>query len=132
SVDDRATYLLMVRFAQEWFPKLDNEAPSAALARAQSWLRTVTNRELLAWHASTVPVVTEEERRGAGAEISMSYNEQEMLGRSRLVAVRGRGNRYTTGEAEGEVHLKVKQEVDLDARPYVNPIYWAAFQVTGW
>ena len=88
SVDDRATFLLMVRFAQEWFPKLDNESPSAALARAQSWLRTVTNRELLAWHATTVPTVTEEERRGVGAEISMSYNKQEkgqeLLGKSLL------------------------------------------------
>lgn len=41
-VDDEATYLLMVRFAQEWLPRIGQEPPAAALARAQYWLRTVT------------------------------------------------------------------------------------------
>ncbi len=48
-VDDKATYLLMVRFAQEWLPHMQSEPPAAALARAQRWLRTVTNRELQSW-----------------------------------------------------------------------------------
>jgi CHAT domain-containing protein len=55
SVDDRATYLLMVRFAQEWFPHMGKEPPAAALARAQDWLRTVTNADLLAWQTLHFP-----------------------------------------------------------------------------
>jgi CHAT domain-containing protein len=34
SVDDKATYLLMMRLAQEWFPQMTRESPAAALARA--------------------------------------------------------------------------------------------------
>src|SRR5260370_8480733 len=56
AVDDRATYLLMVRFALEWFPHLDNEPPAAAFGRAQRWLRTVPNRELQAVHTPHTPV----------------------------------------------------------------------------
>lgn len=48
-VDEKATYLLMVRFAQEWFPKMHSEPPAVALARAQHWLRTATNRKLQQW-----------------------------------------------------------------------------------
>ena len=51
SVDDKATYLLMTRFAQEWLPVRDREAPAAALARAKHWLRSITNRELRGWEA---------------------------------------------------------------------------------
>ena len=36
SVDDRATYLLMVRFALEWFPQMYTEPPATALARASA------------------------------------------------------------------------------------------------
>ena len=39
-VDDRATYLLMVRFAREWFATMDWEPPAAALGRAQRWMST--------------------------------------------------------------------------------------------
>ena len=55
SVDDKATYLLMVRFAQEWFPRRDREPPAAALARAARWLRGVTNRELRKWESQLAP-----------------------------------------------------------------------------
>src|SRR5258708_30445810 len=34
SVDDQATYLLMVRFALEWFPQLHMDPPATALAPA--------------------------------------------------------------------------------------------------
>jgi CHAT domain-containing protein len=34
SVDDQSTYLLMVRFAREWLPRMEQEPPTAALARA--------------------------------------------------------------------------------------------------
>jgi CHAT domain-containing protein/tetratricopeptide (TPR) repeat protein len=136
SVDDRATYLLMIRFAQEWFPKMKSEAPAKALARAQHWLRTVTNRELQEWEVMTLPVTTEQERFEAGVEASISSDEyeeeQELIDGNRLAVVRGRGKRYTIEEAEGEIRVKANQEVDLDACPYADPIYWAAFQITGW
>src|SRR5258708_36717653 len=65
-VDDKAPYLLIVRFAQEWFPRMQSEPPAAALARAQRWLRTVTNRDLQRWRATSLPVPTVEERRQGG------------------------------------------------------------------
>ena len=136
SVDDRATYLLMVRFAQEWFPKINDEPPAAALARAQHWLRTVTNRKLLEWEATEIPAISGEERREAGAGHSVFSSEQrEVLtstGEKKLAAVRGRGNRYEIGQAVEQVRRRAGQEIDLDACPYADPIYWAAFQVAGW
>ncbi|WP_433796540.1 CHAT domain-containing protein [Actinoplanes sp. CA-252034] len=46
TVDDHATYLLVTRFAHEYLPT-GRATPAAALARAQKWLRTVTNGELV-------------------------------------------------------------------------------------
>jgi CHAT domain-containing protein len=136
SVDDRATYLLMVRFAQEWFPKMQDESPAAALARAQHWLRTVTNRELLAWEATGIPAISAEESQEAGGEpmvFSALRKETLTLGsEEKLAVVRGRGNRYMIEQAADALRHGAKQEVDLDACPYADPIYWAAFQVTGW
>ncbi len=68
SVDDKATYLLIVRFAQEWFPHMHDEPPAAALARAQRWLRTVTNSELKDWDASRILEPTAERQLEAGSE----------------------------------------------------------------
>ena len=45
SVDDHATYLLITRFAREYLPT-GRVTPAVALARAQAWLRAVTNGEL--------------------------------------------------------------------------------------
>src|SRR5260221_13877134 len=72
SVDDRATYLLMVRFAQEWFHQMDREAPAYALARAQYWLRTVTYRELGSWEAASDLLVTQGEKELAGVTMQTS------------------------------------------------------------
>lgn len=134
SVDDKATYLLMVRFAQEWLPRMDHEPPAAALARAQHWLRTATNRDLQQWHAN-FPEPTVEERSEAGSEQSeLSPWEKEtpiQVGARQLVAVRGRGYRYETGEAEAILH-ELAQQGDSDAHPFEHPIYWAGFQITGW
>ena len=58
-VDDRATYLLMVRFVQEWFPTMQWEPPAAALARTQRWMCAVTWGELRAWVArELLPALT--------------------------------------------------------------------------
>lgn len=50
-VDEQATYLLLVRFVQEWFPHMNQMPPALALMRAQQWLRTVKNRDLREWHS---------------------------------------------------------------------------------
>src|SRR5258708_2256903 len=117
SVDDKATYLLMVRFAQEWFPTMDREAPGGALARAQRWLRGATNRELRQWEAERTPPA--------------SAPPAERAEAGELIAVRGRGNRYGVGEAAERITAVAELAV-ADARPYRDPIYWSAFQIAGW
>ncbi len=110
-VDDRATYLLMVRFAQEWFPRMESESPAAALGRARHWLRTVTNGQLRSWEANELLPTTSEEKQEA-REITTSYRP-DMLDEEQLI------------------HSEA-QKGDPDERPFADPIYWAGFQVTGW
>ncbi|MGO8949826.1 MAG: CHAT domain-containing protein [Ktedonobacterales bacterium] len=62
SIDDKATYLLVVRFAQLWLPHIGTMPPAATLALAQHWLRTVTNKALRTWRAEDIPETTEEEK----------------------------------------------------------------------
>jgi CHAT domain-containing protein len=136
SVDDQATYLLVVRFAQEWFPKMDSEAPAAALARAQRWLRTVTNRELQRWRATGLPGITAEERQQAGSMTPLHdpWGEEQgvSVGTAKRVAVRGRGDRYELSEAETLIHTAAAKQEVPDSCPYADPYYWAGFQVIGW
>jgi CHAT domain-containing protein/tetratricopeptide (TPR) repeat protein len=125
SVDDRATYLLMVRFAQEWFPRRAMEPPAAAFARAQRWLRTITATELRQWQAAT-PTLSPEARPATetdGALVGVSKNG--------LIAVRGRGDRYSAEGAESRIQA-VADLQQPSYRPFTDPIYWAAFQITGW
>ena len=129
AVDDRATYLLIIRFAQEWFPHMYDEAPAAALARAQQWLRTVTNHELQTWQAEVPPqpkridkpVMAFEAREG----------EYALVSPHQLVAVRGRANRFDALQAEEIIQVGVEEQ-DQDLHPYADPYYWAGFQITGW
>lgn len=121
-VDDRATYLLITRFAQEWLPGMEMEPPAAALVRAQKWLRSVTNRELQLWQAAP-----------AGSK----QKKAKFLTSRRFVdafsaASAERGDRYEADEAESLVHIMANQQLSPDARPYENPIYWAGFQIIGW
>ena len=137
SVDDEATYLLIVRFAQEWFPHMHEEPPAAAFARAQRWLRTVTNRDLVEWRATMPPLPVLEEQSKVGStrpQQDLSAPETRTMQDSvrELVAIRGRGNRYEVNEAESLIRSLTKRRSDPDARLYADPIYWAGFQVTGW
>jgi CHAT domain-containing protein len=111
-VDDKATYLLMVRFVQEWLPSMNNEPPAAALSRAQRWLRTVTNRELRQWEA-------------------MSIQTSDLGVQRDLVTVRGGGTRFGIAEAQERLIASAALQVD-DACPYADPIFWSAFTITGW
>jgi CHAT domain-containing protein len=117
AVDDEATYLLMVRFAQEWFQHMTQDTPAAALARAQHWLRTVTNRELLQWKQDLPAVETP--------------LASPVKSRTRI-AVRGRGYRFHMQKAEKAIKERAYEREDLDAQPYSAPYYWAGFQLNGW
>ena len=136
SVDDKATYLLMVRFAQEWLPNMENEPAAAALARAQHWLRTVTHRELQSWHAIDFPTPTIEEKRLAGSLVP-SHNPWEVETKRLRDAIdlvtRGeRDDRYNDITAEHYVQVIALRQGNPDTRPYEDPIYWAGFQIIGW
>ncbi len=135
-VDDKATYLLIVRFAQEWLPNMHREPVAAALGRAQYWLRTVTNRDLQTWQATNAPEFLVE----SGQKIRskrLNFNlwqqkESQLAGKGQLSAVRGRGYRYEPGQAENIVQASAIQRHSPDACPYAHPIYWAGFQIVGW
>lgn len=115
-VDDRATYLLIVRFFQEWLPWMDTEPPAVALARAQTWLRTVTNRELARWQADAFPLT----------------NRNESGVKDSRVMVRGDNPRYDIEFAGKVLRSSAQLRSDPEARPYEDSIYWAGFQVVGW
>jgi CHAT domain-containing protein/tetratricopeptide (TPR) repeat protein len=118
SVDDRATYLLMTRFAQEWFPRMQTEPPAAALARAQRWLRTVTNKELRHWEISTLA-----QSRGE-AEYLTTEGDLEFPSMTR-------GHRFDADQAQELIQQSATGDNPY-ARPYADPAYWAGFQVVGW
>ena len=129
AVDDRATYLLMVRFALEWFPHVHDEPPAAALARAQHWLRTVTNRELQTWQSQipSKPAVTSEPAKAPETSSSVFLR----VNSDQFVAVRGRANRFDAIQAR-EIVQTYAEEMAPDVRPYADPYFWAGFQITGW
>ncbi len=129
AVDDRATYLLMVRFALEWFPHMNDEPPAAALARAQHWLRTVTNRALQASQITMPPTLIGANEPGKRPE---TVAEDHMpVNAGQLVAVRGRASRFDAAQAQ-EIVQADAEEREPDACPYADPYYWAGFQITGW
>ena len=139
AVDDRATYILMVRFAQEWFPHMYEEPPAVALAKAQQWLRTVTNRELQHWQAliALSSQVSNEERGtfllyGNDIENEQKVSEQETSISNELVVVRGRGSRFDAMQAQELVQDRAEMQEAPDLSPYADPYYWAGFQIIGW
>ncbi|MFE9027999.1 CHAT domain-containing protein [Streptomyces iakyrus] len=118
AVDDRATYLLMVRFAQEWLPVMEEGDPAQALARAQIWLRTVTYRELTAWETGVT----------SGSVTDGSDASPVVRGGSAV-----RGLRYDASQAEDYLaaYAGAKAGKFPDETPYADPYYWAGFQVHG-
>src|SRR6266568_179879 len=126
-VNDRATFLLITRFAIEWFPQMKTEPPAAALARAQGWLRTVTNKELQDWEAKILPRSNEEQ------QASMTNNRREMKKAfSDVASAEGLQQlRSDRQDAERIIRQSARQDRP-DLRPYADPIYWAGFQIIGW
>lgn len=123
AVDDKATYLLMVRFLQEWLPHREDEPPAAALARAQAWLRHVTNQELARWQ-STLPTLSTLPATTRSSEQCTTHSWQRL-------AVRGRSARWKDDEAQFIVRYGAQRE-EPSTQPYADPYYWAGFQVLGW
>jgi CHAT domain-containing protein len=131
AVDDEATYLLMVRFAQEWLPNMQDEQPATALLRAQSWLRTVTNAELRTW-GRKLPKLPADTLRANDTHSPLPFSPvRQTIYRWQYVAVRGRTVRYTDEDARLLIRLKAEQR-EPRVCPYADPYYWAGFQVIGW
>jgi CHAT domain-containing protein/tetratricopeptide (TPR) repeat protein len=122
-VDDQATYLLVWRFAQEWFPHMSDEPPARALARAQHWLRAATNRELARFVAAHHSPLTEEDNLPA-ADTQFSLSPA-------MAFTASRGYRYDLAEARSLIWHEAARH-DPDATPYADPIYWAGLQIIGW
>jgi len=158
TVDDEATFLLIVRFAQEWFPRLNDEPPAAALARAQRWLRTVTNADLRTWRAavaaapprdpvtratatspsdritSTPERVQKHARRHTrtrATSASKADVARVMRGTGYWSASRRLTGRLDADQAGGAVRARAWDGAG-DERPFAEPLFWAGFQVFGW
>ncbi len=114
SVEELATYLLMARFAQVWFPNMKSKAPAAALIEAQHWLRTVTIRGLLAWYSESIPTPTEQELQ----QFSDARKKEQA---KKLIQVKEFLKRWVEKIWQG----------NLDAVPFADPFFWAGFQITG-
>jgi len=138
-VDDRATYLLMVRFAQEWFPNMEWEPPAEALARAQRWLRTITYYDLAAWEAAhplprRIPLAASNTSlatvRSVGQRIDDPFIE------SLITTLQASATaRLLPEDARAMLHATARQHVERlqgHERPYADPYFWAGFHVSGW
>ncbi len=136
SVDDKATYLLMTRFAQEWFPNLNVEPPAAALVRAQHWLRNVTNNGLQEWQAVTriAGILEDQHMEGSALPTEEPEGKQEVqLGNAaQPIIIYETSYRYSMNEGETQIRsLAVRRNKPYDCF-YADPIYWAGFQIIGW
>lgn len=149
-VDDRATYLLMVRFAQEWWPNRVDEPPAAALARAQQWLRTVTYQELERWEP-IAPRIVEGLRatRQADGEGNIAtavrgrgwrFDDQSLthaldaLGALLAGSATPASPRYLAHRASQHIRDLARRQGDElrgDEQPYAHFYYWAGFEIVG-
>jgi CHAT domain-containing protein len=124
AVDDRATYLLMSRFARLYLDPRRGWSPARALAEAQRWLREeVTNKLLMTYD----PVGPDQ----------ASMQMQESIGEFAASRLRSLRYSYESGLAEihAEATARALEKPDArqyaDALAYADPFYWAAFAVTG-
>ena len=118
-VSDEATYLLITRFVHEWLPNMEHEPPASALARAQQWLRSVTNDELLSWQAMLPQ-----------ADFVRRY-VRRWRGGMRLSAVRGATEELLTVPQMALYRMRAKGQTG-STRPFADPYFWMSFQTFGW
>lgn len=105
AVNDKATYLLMARFASIFLDPQHQYSPTQALTRAQAWLRQLTNAQL----SRLYDFSSEIEEEGG---VSLPQDDLHPI----LAEIRQQAN--------GPL-------ADPLICPYADPCYWAAFIVTG-
>ncbi len=122
AVDDRATCLLMSRFARLYLDPRRSLSPARALAEAQRWLREeATNAVLMTYdpaEAGHPAVPTGPAAKSAGEYAAASRLRSLRLG-------------YESGLAEIHTEAAMRAAENPHALPYADPFYWAAFVVTG-
>jgi CHAT domain-containing protein len=129
AVDDQATYLLMSRFAQLYLDPQCNWLPACALAEAQRWLREeATNKVLM-----TYDPVKEIEAGKASTRVQSEGESVPANGEGEFAASGLRSLRLSHKAGLAEVHSAATTRGlrEPDALPYADPVYWAAFVVTG-
>ncbi|GCE22960.1 CHAT domain-containing protein [Dictyobacter kobayashii] len=102
-VNDRATYLLMNRFADLFLNRSLQLTPAQALAQAQRWLREEASYQVLANYKPSLLAFSIQR---------MSENQQKVLNTIRH-------------------HAAERARTNPNALPYADPRFWAAFVVTG-
>lgn len=104
AVDDRATFLLMTRFAQYYLGSQATWSPGRAFAAAQRWLREEATNRILA-------------------------DYDPVQGKSSTL----RSLRHSYSSAKKVIQRDATRVAirDPDALPYADPFYWAGFVVIG-
>lgn len=113
NVDDRATYLLMSRFAQLYFGSQGRLSPASALAQAQHWLREEATYQVLTTNPLlSIPAVSEEASISGERGQEVSYKQRQAL-------------------QDIRDHFLEIAQADPHGLPFADPQYWAAFIVSG-
>lgn len=123
-VDDLATSLLMAKFYD--LHLTERLAPPTALNRAQSWLRTSTRDDLLAYARSAATAA-----RLDGSKLTDLLSELTNRRRvaARLVAV---SQRLQRDDAAATQNTPAPAAPDMGKRPpFAHPYYWGGFVYTG-
>jgi CHAT domain-containing protein len=145
SVSDRATFLLMLRFAQGLFGEGRKgevragapPSPARALRMAITWLRTATQAQIenalldIATHSSLHGIQRIQPLQSEFAELARDAVRGSILPKVRLVDDDGDSIALTSFDAGSIVTVlsSLHRQVQL---PYAHPIYWAAAVVYGW
>jgi CHAT domain-containing protein len=127
-VNDRATFLLMTRFQQLWLDRERNWSPARCLAEAQHWLREEATNAVIATYQpnqrAAEPVTSSDERDVPELAAVRSLRDLSESGD-------GRDARLTQATALYHVKMTALDSDNPNHLPYADPIFWAAFSVTG-
>lgn len=117
AVDDLATYLLMSRFAQFYLDTQQHLSPAQALTRAQRWLREeATNRVLMTYDP---------------LQETINGKTSSHMSKMPVSALRSLRSSYKSGLMDVRLQSAARAIHEPDVLPYADPMYWAAFVVTG-
>jgi CHAT domain-containing protein/tetratricopeptide (TPR) repeat protein len=131
-VHDQATYLLMSRFINLWLDPQRLWTPARCLAEAQRWLRDkVTNRLLQdPTFDPSAPIPLEEDIILPDTILPTQLTQQKEPIPVELTLATPRTLRFSQTTALLEMRYEASQR-NPDECPFADPIYWAAFTVTG-